>query len=38
MLLGRFRADVLPDARFAGILNMGGASVANYGSILERVQ
>ena len=37
MLLGRYRADVLPDARLAAVFDMGGAAVTNYGSILERV-
>jgi acetyl-CoA C-acetyltransferase len=37
-LLGRYRADVLPDARLAAVFNMGGAGVANYGSVLERVE
>ncbi len=36
-LLGRWRSAPLPRARLAGILNMGGAGVANYGSVLERV-
>lgn len=36
-LLGRYRADVLPDARLAAVFNMGGAGVANYGTVLERV-
>jgi len=38
LLLGRYRGDALPNARLAGVFNMGGAAVANYGSILERVQ
>ena len=37
-LLGRYRADVLSDARLAAVFNMGGAGVANYGSVLERVE
>jgi len=28
----------IPDARLAGVFNMGGAAVANYVSILERVK
>ena len=36
-LLGRYRSDVLPNARLAAIFNMGGAGVANYGTVLERV-
>jgi acetyl-CoA C-acetyltransferase len=36
-LLGRWRSAPLPRARLAAILNMGGAGVANYGSVLERV-
>lgn len=36
-LLGRWRSAPLPHARLAAILNMGGAGVANYGSVLERV-
>lgn len=36
-LLGRWRSAPLPRARLAAILNMGGAGVANYGSLLERV-
>ncbi|PUA17129.1 acetyl-CoA acetyltransferase [Glaciimonas sp. PCH181] len=28
----------IPDARFVGVFNMGGAAVANYVSILERVR
>jgi acetyl-CoA C-acetyltransferase len=27
----------IPNARYAGVFNMGGAAVANYVSILERV-
>jgi acetyl-CoA C-acetyltransferase len=27
----------IPNARLAGVFNMGGAAVANYASILERV-
>lgn len=36
-LLDRWRNAPLPRARLAAILNMGGAGVANYGSVLERV-
>ena len=36
-LSGRWRSAPLPRARLAAILNMGGAGVANYGSVLERV-
>ena len=36
-LLGRWRSAPLPRARLAAILNMGGAGVSNYGSVLERV-
>lgn len=36
-LLDRWRSAPLPRARLAAILNMGGAGVANYGSVLERV-
>lgn len=36
-LLGRWRSAPLPRARLAAVLNMGGAGVANYGSVLERV-
>ena len=28
----------IPNARLAGVFNMGGAAVANYVSILERVK
>ena len=28
----------IPDAQIAGVFNMGGAAVANYVSILERVK
>ena len=28
----------IPDAQVAGVFNMGGAAVANYVSILERVK
>jgi acetyl-CoA C-acetyltransferase len=28
----------IPGARLAGVFNMGGAAVANYVSILERVK
>jgi acetyl-CoA C-acetyltransferase len=28
----------LPDAGLAGVFNMGGTSVANYVSVLERVR
>ena len=28
----------VPDATLAGVFNMGGAAVANYVSILERVK
>ncbi len=36
-LLGRYRADVLSNARLAAVFNMGGAGVANYGTVLERL-
>jgi acetyl-CoA C-acetyltransferase len=34
-LTGRAEAMQIPDAKLAGIFNMGGAAVANYVSILE---
>lgn len=36
-LLDRWRSAPLPNARLAAILNMGGAGVSTYGSVLERV-
>lgn len=37
-LMGEAGAMQLPDARLGGVFNMGGAAVANYCSILERVR
>jgi acetyl-CoA C-acetyltransferase len=37
-LMGDAGALQIKDARLAGIFNMGGAAVANYVSILERVK
>jgi acetyl-CoA C-acetyltransferase len=37
-LTGRAGAIQVPDARLGGIFNMGGAAVANYVSILERIR
>jgi acetyl-CoA C-acetyltransferase len=37
-LTGRAGAIQVPDARLGGIFNMGGAAVANYVSILERIK
>ncbi|MBM4004218.1 MAG: thiolase domain-containing protein [Planctomycetes bacterium] len=37
-LLGEAGDLQVPDARLAGVFNMGGVSVANYVSILERVE
>ena len=37
-LMGEAGAMQVPDARIAGIFNMGGAAVANYVSILERTK
>jgi acetyl-CoA C-acetyltransferase len=37
-LAGEAGGIQLPDARLAGVFNMGGAAVANYVSILERVK
>lgn len=37
-LLGTWRSAPLPRARLAAVLNMGGAAVSNYGSVLERIQ
>jgi acetyl-CoA C-acetyltransferase len=36
-LLGRWRSAPLPRAQLAAVLNMGGAGVSTYGSVLERV-
>jgi acetyl-CoA C-acetyltransferase len=36
-LLGRWRSVELPRSRLAAVFNMGGAGVANYGSVLERL-
>jgi acetyl-CoA C-acetyltransferase len=36
-LLGRWRSAELPRSRLAAVFNMGGAGVANYGSVLERL-
>ncbi len=35
---GEASAMQIPNARLAGILNMGGAAVASYVSILERLR
>lgn len=37
-LTGTAGAMQVPDAQLAGVFNMGGAAVANYVSILERIQ
>ncbi len=37
-LAGEAGAMQVPDATLAGVFNMGGAAVANYVSILERVK
>ena len=37
-LTGEAGGIQVPDARLAGIFNMGGAAVANYVSILERIK
>ncbi len=37
-LMGEAGGMQVPDARLAGVFNMGGAAVANYVSILERVR
>ena len=37
-LMGEAGAMQLPDAQLGGVFNMGGAAVANYCSILERVR
>lgn len=37
-LTGTAGAMQVPDARLAGVFNMGGAAVANYATILERVR
>ena len=37
-LMGEADAIQVPDATLGGIFNMGGAAVANYVSILERVK
>lgn len=37
-LMGEAGGIQVPDARLAGVFNMGGAAVANYVSILERVK
>lgn len=36
-LLGRWRSAPLPDARLAAVLNIGGAGVSTFGSVLERM-
>jgi acetyl-CoA C-acetyltransferase len=36
-LMGEAQAMQIPGATLAGVFNMGGAAVANYVSILERV-
>lgn len=36
-LMGEAGGMQIPDAEFAGVFNMGGAAVASYASILERV-
>ncbi|MDB2551032.1 thiolase domain-containing protein, partial [Paracoccus sp. (in: a-proteobacteria)] len=37
-LMAEGGAMQVPDAALAGVFNMGGAAVANYCSILERVR
>jgi acetyl-CoA C-acetyltransferase len=37
-LMGEAGDIQVPDANLAGIFNMGGAAVANYVSILERIK
>jgi acetyl-CoA C-acetyltransferase len=37
-LMGEAGDMQIPDARLAGVFNMGGAAVANYCSILERAR
>jgi acetyl-CoA C-acetyltransferase len=37
-LTGEAGAMQLKDARLGGIFNMGGAAVANYVSVLERIR
>jgi acetyl-CoA C-acetyltransferase len=37
-LTGEAGGIQVPDARIGGIFNMGGAAVANYVSILERIK
>jgi nitrate/nitrite transporter NarK len=37
-LMGEAGGMQIPDAELAGVFNMGGAAVANYCSILERVR
>ncbi len=37
-LMGEAGGMQIPDAKLAGIFNMGGAAVANYVSILERLR
>jgi len=36
-LLGKWRSSELPRSRLAAVFNMGGTAVANYGSVLERI-
>lgn len=36
-LMGEAGGMQIPDAELAGVFNMGGAAVASYASILERV-
>jgi acetyl-CoA C-acetyltransferase len=37
-LTGEAGGIQVPDAKLAGIFNMGGAAVANYVSVLERIK
>jgi acetyl-CoA C-acetyltransferase len=37
-LTGDAGAMQIPNAKLAGVFNMGGAAVANYCSVLERVR
>ncbi len=37
-LIGEAGGMQIPDAKLAGVFNMGGAAVANFCSILERVR
>jgi acetyl-CoA C-acetyltransferase len=37
-LTGKARDMQVKDAKLAGIFNMGGAAVANYVSVLERIR